>query len=131
MNLWQLIKELEIINKNRWEKKEINVVFDFWTAQPTTFASWRWDYSQLALWYELCWYDDSEKHCNDCELSDFIKECKSVIWKKFIWWKWWEFFMSEYEEIWVANPWNSWNTKVFNVIDNWYKVIIETRYSER
>lgn len=124
LTLWEMILKLELIYNNLTDenKKDYEICFDFEYLFPTYFSSWRWSYNELALNFDIEW----QKH----KLKDFIEVCKSTVWKEFIWYKWWEFVMTKNTPVWVARYWNSWNTWIVEIVDNWYETILITQYCE-
>lgn len=104
--------------------------FDFGSAIPTGFASWRGAYEEIALGYTLTGYDDRDSKAKDIRLNDFIKMVESAIGETFEGWKGGDFVMSKHTPVWVANPGNSDNTGIFEVVDGKYCVILMTGWCE-
>lgn len=131
LTLGQIIEKLEKIEPTYGEeKKPKEVDYDFGTAVPTTLDSWRGSYAELALGYRLSGYDNGPDHFANKTVESLLSELKSAIGKTFEGWKGGDFVMSNDTPVWVANPGNSGNTGIIDVIDNGYRVIIMTAYCE-
>lgn len=104
------------------------VQFDFGTAIPTSLHSWRGVYSQLALGYELTGYDNHETHLKEISADDLLKELKSAVGKSFEGWKGGNYRMNRDTPVWVSNQGNGSDTRIVDVIDKEYKLVIITKY---
>lgn len=131
MTLGELIAKLEPIAARQAEivKKydgEAEVQFDFEYLFPTRFSSWRGIYAELALEFAMN-RDDKQKPMT---VSEFLDLCKRTIGETFEGWKGGDYKMGKTTPIWVANPGNSGNTALIEVVDNEYTVILITGYRE-
>jgi len=133
MTLGRLISELEKIEPKQGDDEQ-NVVFDFEFLFPTTLDSWRGSYDELALGWDYGGYapSDCADHNNrqNTKLTDLVQELKGAIGKTFTGWKGGDYVMSEDTPIWVANPGNTGNTTISEVVGNGYEVILMTQYCE-
>jgi hypothetical protein len=114
-------------------KEPVAVEFDFGTAYPTGFSSWRGSYAEIATNYDLSGYDDfgrKDVMFNNKKLKDFVKELEETIGKTFTGWKGGEFTMSADTPVWVANDGNVGNTGVVGVRNENHVVILQTWYCE-
>lgn len=128
LTLGELITKLKAVRELS-DEKEVDVVFDFGTAYPLArTGSWRGDYSQVELNYELCGYDNNENHHGKTNLNDLIDVLERTVGKEFTGWKGGEFTMSESTRLWVSNPGNSSHTGVTGIINNGYEIILKTSH---
>lgn len=96
--------------------------FDFGSAVPTSFGSWRGDYSKLALGYRLVGYDATEP--GPCPHVD---DLVSPIGETFPGWKGGEFLMTEDSRpVYVSNRGNSGATVITGVLVGEHSVTILT-----
>jgi len=133
LTLGELLLKLKPIVEKQLDKKDddiASVEYDFGTAIPTNFSSWRGSYSEIALGYELIGYDNYEKHFGNVKVTNFIKMVEEAIGQTYTGWKGGEFTMNKNTPVWVANPGNSGNTGIVEVIDDGYRVILMTAYCE-
>jgi len=128
MRLGQIIKAIEdIIAKD--PEKERSVEYSFGSAIPTTLDSWRGSYAELALGYTLTGYDaDDSNHHGKISAEELLKELKEAIGKEYTGWKGGEYTMNENTPVWVANPGNSGNTVIVDVLDEGWGIILITGY---
>lgn len=126
-----LLKLKPILDKNSDKKPEgqPTVSFDFGTAQPTDFGSWRGAYEEIALGYQLTGYDVSQS-IEYVKLNEFYKKVEAAIGQTFEGWKGGDFTMNKNTPVWVANSGNSSHSAIVEVIDNGYDVILVTGYRE-
>lgn len=111
----------------------VTVEFDFGTAYPDGLSSWRGSYSELAINYALCGYDDwqgKDSQFNHTDLADFVKMLEEAVGRTYEGWKGGDYVMSLDTPIWVANNGNAGNTGVVGVLNKDYVVIIQTAYCE-
>ncbi len=108
MNLGEVINFLE--NLSHKELKNSDVFFEFANAVPTSFDSWRGDYSILALGYEAFKY--GTKSDTILKAHEFLSMCKECLYKVFTGWKGGDFCMTKDTEIYIANPGLSGGTKI-------------------
>lgn len=108
------------------DKRPVDISFDFGTAYPTGFSSWRGSYEEIAVEYALSGYDGEQFAHTD--LKDFVKMIEDSIGKEFDGWKGGEFVMTENTPVWVANSGNVGNTAVVGIVNENYTVIILTEY---
>lgn len=131
LTLGEIIERLEKCGLTYGENDEPKQVdYDFGTAIPTYLDSWRGNYSELALGYKLSGYDNNEEHFAKTTAESLLSELKSAIGKEFTGWKGGEFTMDKSTPVWVANPGNSGNTGIIDVIDDGYRVVLMTAYCE-
>lgn len=131
LTLGEIIEKLEKCGLTQGENdKPKQVSYDFGTAIPTTLNSWRGSYSELALGYKLSGYDNNEEHFAKTTAESLMSELKSAIGKYFYGWKGGEFVMNENTPVWVANPGDSGDTGIIDVIDGGWRIIIITAYCE-
>lgn len=127
LSLGELIEKLDATID---EKEDKCVSFDFGTAVPTTLDSWRGSYDELALGYKLTGYDNNEDHFGSITNKALIEELKSAIGKEFTGWKGREFVMDESTPVWVDNAGNSSNTAIVGVLDDGWRVVLITSFTE-
>ena len=136
LTLGQLISEIEKCGTTYGpENEDKKVCFDFGSAVPTSLASWRGSYDELALGYRLSGYDapNQEKHhFNDQTAEKLLKELKSgmVTGVTFPGWKGGDYQMDEDTPLWVANVGNVDNTCIVGVLDIGWQIVICTAYCE-
>ena len=123
LTLGQLIKKIQVIADIQAEREdEATVRYDFEYLFPNAADSWRGDYSELALNYNV----DGE----EMKVSEFLSMLKECVGKSFSGWKGGEYRMTEDTPVWVANPGKSGNTAVIEVVDQGWCVILITGYRE-
>lgn len=127
LTLGELLHTLKAIPD---EDNDKCVTFDFGTAVPTEFDSWRGVYAEIALGYELTGYDATGDVTPDPKLSEFIKKVETAIGSTYTGWKGGDFTMSKHTPVWVANNGNAGNTGIVGVKDNGYSVTLQTWYCE-
>lgn len=135
LTLGELILKLKnILDKNTISnpgEEEPWVCYDFGTAIPTTLASWRGIYSELALGYQLTGYDTHTNHGVQKKLlSSLLSELEGAIGSEYIGWKGGTFIMNKNTPVWVDNPGNSSNTAIVEVVEDGFRVILMTQYCE-
>jgi hypothetical protein len=135
MTLGVLIDKLEAVPLVYGSDNEPKTVrYDFEFCIPTTLDSWRGSYDELALGWDYQGYapGDAPDHngTEELTLDGLLNELKSAIGKGFCGWKGGDYVMSRDTPIWVANPGNSGNTTITEVVDNGYEVILMTAYCE-
>lgn len=123
LTLGEIIDRLEAV-----ADKERKVAFDFEYLWPTTLASWRGDYSQLALGFNGT-IGHSLKSDNPT-IAALLQELRSAIGKGFEGWKGGEYVMDSSTLVWVANPGNVGNTAIVGVSDRGYRVVLDTAWCE-
>ncbi len=132
LSLGKLISEIERAGIHKDDDKPKDIRFDFGSAEPTTLASWRGSYAELALGYKLTGYDaknDSE-HFSQAKSDELLAGLKSAIGQTYGGWKGGDFTMDENTPVWVANQGNSGNTGIVGVLDIGYCLVILTAYCE-
>lgn len=115
------------------DKEDVTVVFDFGTAYPTGFSSWRGSYDELAINYALSGYDQWEGKDNmwgSMKLKDFKELIDKTLGETMEGWKGGDFTMTEKTPVWVANDGNVGNTGVVGILSHSYCVTILTKYCE-
>jgi len=116
LSLGDIIDELE-----RIANKEQTVQFDFEYARPTQLDSWRGDYAELAIGFEV---DGKIK------VKDFLSELKSGVDKYFEGYKGGTFCMGLDTPVWVSNYGHAGNTGIVQVQDLGWCVMLHTQYCE-
>ncbi len=133
LTLGQLISEIEKIGIKKENGEDMDIAFDFGSAIPTTLASWRGSYAELALGYRLSGYDayDQEKgHFSDVTAEKVLAELKQAVGATYYGWKGGDFLMDENTPVWVANQGNADNTIIIGVLNAGYKMVLLTAYHE-
>jgi hypothetical protein len=92
ISLGKLIKLLEL------EKQDNHVQFDFGGFEPTSLASYRGYYEQLALGFQEATWDDKSP-----TVKSVLQELKNAIGKTYEGYKGGDYKMSEDTHLWVAN----------------------------
>lgn len=130
MNQLTLEKLLNLLKDipTEWGKEPVDIRFDFGTAYPIGFSSWRGNYREVAINYSLSGYDG--KQFAHTDLKDFVVMIQKSIGKEFYGWKGGDFTMTEDTPVWVANDGNVGNTAVVGIKNEDYTVIILTEYKE-
>jgi hypothetical protein len=121
ISIGDTISILKNIQKGDREK-EPYVRFDFGYFEPIDIHSYRGFYDELALSYG--------NKSNEVLLSGFIKMLEDAVGKTFTGWKGGDYTMTKDTPLWVANSGEANETAVVGVIDDGFRVIIETRYIE-
>ncbi len=135
LSLGQIIEKLEVLAEKSKEQEEerdepMQVDYDFGTCIPTKLASWRGNYSELALGYMLSGYDNDKDHFAKTTVHELLAEMKSAMGKVFDGWKGGEFMMGENTPVWVDNQGNASNTAIIDIVDDGWRVLIMTQYHE-
>lgn len=142
MTLGELIARLEPLVekqegiKERY-KEETCVVFDFTSAIPTGFSSWRGNYSELAVNYSFNGYGDMKGYSKKegftssfepkpFTLTEFLEMAKSCLGKSFCGWKGGDFIMGKTTPLWVDNDGDCGSTGIVGVRDEEYEIVLET-----
>jgi hypothetical protein len=121
--LGEIIAKLEAIPD---QAKAVLYVFEY--AYPTTLASWRGAYQELALGFQVTVGHNLGQE--DPTVASILIECRSALGQTFEGWKGGDFVMSEATPVWVANPGNSGNTGIVGVTDRGWQVTLDTAYCE-
>ena len=119
LSLGEVIDTLKEIQKTA--KDDTYVRFDFGYFTPKNLGSYRGFYDELAIGY-----DDGEYST----LNDFIKMLEEALTKTFCGWKGGDYTMTRSTPLWVANSGEANETAVVNIINDGFRVIIETKYIE-
>lgn len=122
LTLGEMILKMEfaIDKASREENAEYrnpDVIFDFASIGPTVLDSWRGSYAELALGYE----DEAR-----LKADEFLKHLKEAVGKTYTGWKGGDFVMGKSTPMWVANPGNSGETGIYDIIYDGYSIIIVT-----
>lgn len=110
------------------DREPVTIDFDFGTAYPTGFSSWRGSYSEIAINYALSGYDAEQFAHTD--LKDFINWLEDAIGSTYTGWKGGDFIMTADTPVWVANDGNVGNTGVVGIRNDNYNVTILTAHCE-
>jgi hypothetical protein len=132
LTLGELLALLKDIPTKRGDDA-VTIEFDFGTAYPTGFSSWRGSYAEIAINYALSGYDDWEgkdAQFDHKDLADFVKELEGAIGKTYTGWKGGEFTMTADTPVWVANDGNVGNTGVIGIKNEEWHVVLLTGYCE-
>jgi hypothetical protein len=131
LTLGELLALLKDI-PTKWStsQDDVTIEFDFGSAYPTDFSSWRGSYDEIAINYGLSGYDNNADPFAHKNLADFVKELEETIGKTFEGWKGGVFTMSADTTVWVANDGNVGNTGVVGIRNNSYSVTLQTWYCE-
>lgn len=125
LTLGEIISKCEAIKAKGYklyDGSEPRVYFDFCHLTPTSLASWRGSYDELALGFS----EDRDLY----PLGDFIDMLKRADGATFHGWKGGEYVMSQHTPVWVAQQGDSGNTAIINVRDEQWAVILVTGYRE-
>ena len=116
LNLGQLLEKL------RDRDPEQYVVFDFGSCHPTTCASYRGYYEDLAIGF-------SEEGMPP-KVKDFINLLEAAVDTVFIGWKGGEYRSSTRSSVWVANPGNTGSTVIERIASECdYQTVLITEWS--
>jgi hypothetical protein len=113
------------------DREPWTINFDFGSAKPTTLDSWRGDYAELALGYELSGYDrkSDDGHFAQMTVRDLYDHLVGCLGKSFQGWKGGYYTATEDTPVWVANPGNAGNTMIVDVIEGeGFNLVILTAY---
>jgi hypothetical protein len=128
LTLGELIGKLERIDSKSQSGDVKRVDYDFGTSYPTNIDSWRGDYSHAALGYKLSGYDSNKGHHGYIEIDALLEELKSSLDKTYEGWKGGDYRYDEDTPLWIANPGNSGNTAIYDVLDDGWRVVLLTCY---
>lgn len=123
MNLGNLIRALEHF------KPDAEVRFDFCYTTPTTLASYRGDYAQLALGWKDIGYR-GESGASFIKVEALLKELRGAIGKDFTGWKGGDYTMDERTEVWVANQGDAGGTEIYGVQARYDEPTLLTRCTD-
>ena len=127
LTLGELLLKLKAIPDKKGDK---NVYFDFGSAVPTDFNSWRGSYAEIALGYALTGYDSTGDKREAPKLSELIKATEEAIGTTYNGWKGGDYTMTKNTSVWVANRGNSDETGIVGVLDNDWNVVLLTWHCE-
>lgn len=132
MNVGQFLEALKAIKPLHHypsgETTEKTIEFDFCWFYPTNFASWRGDYSVVALGF-----DGQIGHASGLEtptLSALVARLDAQMGTIVEGWKGGDYDVNPRRRLRVANPGNSGCTVIVGVKDVDYRVIIQTRWRD-
>ncbi|MCA9878442.1 MAG: hypothetical protein KC442_11690 [Thermomicrobiales bacterium] len=114
LSLGELIAQLEKQDPGH------SIQFDFCRAIPTTLASWRGAYDELALGFDMDGKDPS--------VGELLEHLRTAVGRTYTGWKGGDFVMSLETPVWVANPGDGCNTAIIGVEGIDYQVVIQTAY---
>lgn len=115
LNLGELISLLSRFNP------ESNVRFAFGYFAPTTLASYRGYYEQLALGYE---------EGKECTIEELLKRCRDMVGGTVQGYKGGDYEVGETTPLWAANYGQAPSVAIVGVLDLGWIAIIETDYIE-
>jgi hypothetical protein len=101
--------------------KDRTIRFDFEQAVPTTLASYRGYYNQLAIGFDFK---------TEPTITTLLTELKNAVGKTFTGWKGGEYEMDENTPLWVANEGRTGDTIIVGIKDVNHTVVIETKFYE-
>ncbi len=119
LSLGELIAKLEGIGD-----KTVNIEFAFVYAYPTTLDSWRGSYDELALGFAF------EREENEPTVESLLKHLVESVGRTFVGWKGGDYIMGKTTPVWVANPGDSGQTAIVDIIDAGWHIFIETAYAD-
>jgi hypothetical protein len=111
--------------------KSAAVCFDFGSAVPTDFGSWRGAYDQLELGYKLTSYDSTEDDAQtwpQVTVEQLLERCKAADGATYTGWKGGDFTMSRSNVIWVSNDGNASNSGISDMWDKGYQIVLCTEW---
>lgn len=120
MKLGALIRALKAL------PAEYEIRYDFCGLLPTTMASYRGYYDQLALGHR---YHDYDK--TDPTVGTLLAEAQSALGKTFCGWKGGDYEMREHTSVWVDNPGECFGVQIVAVHDTGYSAVILTQWSDQ
>lgn len=120
LSLGELIAKCEEILRIADRGDEMTVWFDFEYAQPTTLASWRGVYAELALGFDFA--------NSSVLLPAFITMLKSADGAVMEGYKGGNYYMGLRTPVWVANYGHAGETAIVGVLDAGWKVVLLTEY---
>jgi hypothetical protein len=110
----------EFIKKLEEQPQDNEIQFDFAHFYPKEIHSYRGYYDQLAIGYK------SSGNCPKVE--EILQLCKDALGKYFTGYKGGDFLMMEDTPLWVANPEETGDTAIVDVIDAEWTTFIITSY---
>ena len=125
LTLKELIKAVENCGLLTPEQKPKNMYFDFGTAIPTHFNSWRGSYDLLALSYKLTGHGDYNG-LQKMKADEFIQMCKNTIGARFTGYKGSEYQMSDHTPVWIDNYGDYTETGLIGVESSDYSITLKT-----
>ena len=105
--------------------QEQRLTFEFGAMQPTTLKSYRGDYCDLAIGYDLPWVGPSA-----VTVAGFLEKCREVENSTLEGYKGGMFTMTRDTEVWVANWGKTASTALSGVTGNDYASRLVTTYRE-
>lgn len=108
----------QIIDTLQRKSPEAFVFFDFVYFRPTTLASYRGYYEQLALGYT----DDM----GQTFVHEVLENCIKATGATFTGWKGGDFTMHQDTQVWVANPGESGSTGIVDIVEDSPFIIFKT-----
>lgn len=109
--------------------QDAEVSFDFGYCYPTTFASWRGSYDQLALGYTE--HAEPRTLLTPPTVRELLQRAHAADGAIFTGWKGGNFRMDRETSLWVANEGDAPYTVICGlIIQGDYGVILETRWAE-
>ncbi len=123
LNLDQLIHLLKSVDPVTSDNDYKELQFDFPEAYPTSIASYRGSYEELALGF-------TKYQRFNTTLKELIHDLRQAVGRVYQGWKGGDFRMDSNTPLWVANCGHSSTTVISGVIEIPYAIIIETRHCE-
>lgn len=116
ISLGKLIKLLEL------EPQDNDVVFDFGGFTPDLLASYRGDYSQLAISYR--------QNIDDMKVSELLGKLKEAVGKTFVGYKGGDYKMDTDTLIWAANTGETPHTAITGIANCTWKTVLTTEFCD-
>lgn len=115
----------EVIDALKRSEPDATVHFDFCYTAPTTVASYRGYYDDLALGWQPATYDDESKTYWPL-VATILERLQSAVGKRFEGWKGGFYLMDTDTMLWVANPGETSGTSISRVSYEYGTVILHT-----
>lgn len=120
LTVGELIAKIEACGEQNKYGEDKYVQFDFEYTHPTYLMSWRGVYAELAFGYE--------SEGDFPSVAKVLEQLRRAVGKKYEGYKGGDFTMGRSTPVWVANNGNVGNTGIVDVLDEDYKIVLETRY---
>ena len=122
-----MLGELITLLKYRPQDDEVEFAFPP-TVIPTTLASYRGFYEQLALGWEKPKYEGDKT--KKCLVAQLLLECQDALGKEFTGWKGGDYTMYERTPVWCANPGETGSIAIIGLYDCRYKTVLKTDFED-
>ena len=125
LTLGKLIEKIDNIIDNRKESIEALVFYDFCNLYPASIHSWRGNYHDVALDYDMCKY---AAYSNNLSLKEFHTLLKDTIGKIFTGYKGGDYKMTKESLVWADCYGECSRTAIIDVIDVEDRIVLVTKY---